>query len=67
MKDISSNIPPLVVRVRDNLKLCRQVHYKFIIPANVRPGYMLFIEKKMHYYKNSFTDCKMEGAPLIKL
>ena len=67
MRDISSNIPLLVVSVRDSLKMCRQVHHQFIIPADVRPGYMLFIEKKMHYNRNSFTDCKREGAPLIKL
>ena len=46
MRDISSNIPLLVVSVKDSLKICRQVHHQFIILVDVRPGYMLFIEKK---------------------
>ena len=67
MRDISSNIPLLVVSVKGSLKICRQVHHQFIILVDVRPGYMLFIEKKMHSERNSFTDCKREGALLIKL
>ena len=66
MRDISSNIPLLVVSVRDSLKICRQVHRQFIITATSDLA-MLFIEKKMHYNRNSFTDCKMKDALLIKL
>ena len=67
MRDISSNIPLLVVSVKDSLKICRQVHHQFIILVDVRHRYKLFIEKKMHSERNSFTDCKREGALLIKL
>ena len=46
MRDISSNIPLLVVSVKDSLKICRQVHHQFIIPADVRPVYALHREMK---------------------
>ena len=44
MRDISSNIPLLVVSVRDSLKICRQVHHQFITIADVRHGDRLIIE-----------------------